>query len=53
MYIHIEAETKWPQVSRRYFTEVWFLMAQLKYLIIGSDNGLATTRQQAIILPNG
>ena len=65
---HISAETKWPPFSRRYFEldflewkrrnfdenviEVCSQGTNWQYSSIGSDNGLATTRWQAIILTN-
>ena len=67
-YWHIEAETKWPPFSRRHFqmrftewecvifyqdfTEVCSQGSNWQYSSIGSDNGLAPTRRQAIIWTN-
>ena len=65
---HIEAETKWPPFSRRYFqmhflewkymisdfyiTEVCSWGSNWQYSSIGSNNGLAPGRRQAIIWTN-
>ena len=62
---HTEAETKWTTFNRRHiqtyflqwkclnfdsnFTAVCSSGSNYQYSSIGSDNGLATTRQQAII----
>ena len=64
-----EAETRWPPFSRRHFpmhflewkyinfdydfTEVCSQGSKLQYSSIGSDNGLALARWQAIIWTNG
>ena len=65
---HIEAETKWPPCSRRHFqmyflywkflyfdenfNEMRSPWSNQQYSIIGSDNGLAPVRRQAIIWTN-
>ena len=66
---YIEVETKWLPFRRRYFQMLFlewkmdelrlrfhwslFLSAQLTHTSIGSDNGLAPTRRQAIIWTSG
>ena len=65
---HIEAETRWPPFFRRHFrthflewkcynighnfTEVFSKWPDQQYSSIGSDNGLAPIRRQAIIWTN-
>ena len=61
-YQHIEAETKWPTCPRRHFqmNENVSIAIQIslkfvptdQYSSIGSDNGLAPSRRQAIIWTN-
>ena len=63
MAYHIEAETKWPPFFRRHF-QIYFLEWKCRnfngdftgvcsqYSSIGSDNGLALARLQAIIWTN-
>ena len=67
-HYHIEAETKWPPFSRQHFqmhflewkyvnfywdfTEVCSQGSIQQYSSIGSDNGFAPTRRQAIIWTN-
>ena len=68
IYQHIEAETKWPPFSRRHvqrhflewkcvncdlvFTEVCSQVFNKQYSSIGSENGVAPIRRQAIIWTN-
>ena len=60
---NVQSNTLKPRQNGRYFADyifkciflnenVWILIDILQYSSIGSDNGLAPTRQQAIIWTN-
>ena len=57
MPLNIEAEIKWPQISKclnldENLTELCSQGSNQQYSSIGSDNGWAPTRRQAIIWTN-